>query len=105
MVCQHLSELEQQMLTAGLRVTYRGQAWSRNCREWVYFDCFLDRAAIRERFEFASCVKDREHLGTHEGQEAGFVCEECHDAIMGVHEQYRRPSTPVYRGTPASEGT
>jgi hypothetical protein len=37
MVCEHLSALEQQMLSAGLRVTFRGQAWSRNCREWVFF--------------------------------------------------------------------
>jgi hypothetical protein len=102
MVCEHLSALEQQMLSAGLRVTFRGQAWSRNCREWVYFDCLLDRAAIRERIEFASCVKDHEHLGTHDGQEAGFVCEECHDAVMGVHRQSWRPSTPVYRGAPAT---
>jgi hypothetical protein len=35
MVCEHLSALEQQMLSAGLRVTFRGQAWHRNYREWV----------------------------------------------------------------------
>jgi hypothetical protein len=102
MVCEHLSALEEQMLSAGLCVTFRGQAWSRNCREWVYFDCLLDRAAIRDRIEFASCVKDHEHLGTHDGQEAGFVCEECHDAIMGIHRKTWRPSTPVYKGAPAT---
>ena len=100
MVCEHLRELEQEMLAAGLQVTYRGQSWSRNCREWVYFDCYLDRAAIRERRVFAPSVKDHEHLGTHDGQEAGFVCEVCHDAIMGLHGLSRRPSTPVYRGLP-----
>jgi hypothetical protein len=41
-------------------------------------------------------------LGTHDGQEAGFVCEQCHDAIMGVHRQHRRPSTPVYKGAPTT---
>jgi len=100
MVCEHLSTLEKQMLSAGLRVTFRGQAWSRNCREWVYFDCLLDRAAIRQTIDLESCVKDHEHLGTHDGQEAGFVCEACHDAIMGVHEQSWHPSTPVYKGAP-----
>ena len=103
MVCEHLSELEQRMLAAGLRVTFRGQSWTRNCREWVYFDCLLDRAAIRETIEFAPCVKDHEHLGTLEGAEAGFVCKECHDAIMGVHPHYWRPSKPVYKGA-ASTG-
>ena len=105
MVCEHLRELEERMLAAGLRVTFRGQAWSRNCREWVYFDCLLDRAAIRETIEFAPCVKDHEHLGTHDGAEAGFVCQECHDAIMGVHVHYWRPSKPVYTGAPTTGGT
>ena len=100
MVCHHLSALEQRMLSAGLRVTFRGQAWTHNCREWVYFDCLLDRAAIRERIQFASCVVDYEHLGTHDGTEAGFVCEQCHDAIMGLHRQSWLPSKPVYNGTP-----
>ena len=97
MVCEHLRALEQEMLSAGMRVTYRGQPWSRNCREWVYFDCLLDRAAIRERMEFAPCVQDHEHLGTHSGTEAGFECVECHDAIMGLHRQHWNPSRPVYR--------
>jgi hypothetical protein len=66
LVCEHLSELEQRMLATVLRVTFRGQSWSRNCREWVYFDCLLDRAAIRETIELAPCVKDHEHLGTLE---------------------------------------
>jgi hypothetical protein len=105
MLCEHLRALEKQMLSAGVRVTFRGQAWSRNCREWVCFDCLLDRAAIRQQIELASCVRDYEHLGTHDGQEAGFVCEACHDAITGAHEQSRRPSTPVYKGAPTSRRT
>jgi hypothetical protein len=48
-------------------------------------------------------VKDHVHLGTHDGQEAGFECEACHDAIMGVHEYYWRPSIPVYTGAPSPE--
>lgn len=87
MVCSHLAPLEEALLAAGMRVTFRGQAWSQNCREWVYFDCVLDRAAIRKRLPLPSCVQDREHLGTHDGQEAGFVCTTCHDGIMGVHPQ------------------
>ena len=85
MVCEHLAPLETAILAAGIPVTFRGQAWSHNCREWVYFDCLLDRAALRGRFSFAPCVKDHEHRGTHDGQEAGFVCTGCQDAVMGVH--------------------
>lgn len=87
MVCEHLAALEQALVAAGVRETFRGQAWSRNCREWVYFDCLLDRAAIRARLPFPPCVEDHEHRGTFDGEEAGFVCTACHDAIMGFHPQ------------------
>ncbi|MGE0597254.1 MAG: hypothetical protein AB7P07_12895 [Hyphomonadaceae bacterium] len=65
--------------------TSRGQAWSRNCREWVYFAARLDLPALRARFAFEPCVMEHVHRGTHDGAEAGFVCEQCHDAIMGGH--------------------
>lgn len=85
MLCEHLAPLEQQILKARIEETFRGQAWSSNCQEWVYFACYLDREAIRGRMQLAECVKDHEHRGTHDGMEAGFVCTQCHDAIMGVH--------------------
>lgn len=85
MVCEHLIALESALLAAGVPETFRGAAWSRNCREWVYFECVLDRPALRTRFALPVCVIDHEHLGTHDGREAGFVCEQCHDGIMGRH--------------------
>lgn len=85
MICEHLSALEKELQARGVRETARGQVWSKNCREWVYFDCLLDREALRARFKFAACVEDHEHRGTHDGSEAGFVCTACHDAVMGVH--------------------
>lgn len=85
MVCEHLADLERALLAAEVPVTYRGQAWSQNCREWVYFDCWLDPAAIRAEFALPSCVEEHQHLGTHDGKEAGFVCTLCHDGILGVH--------------------
>ncbi len=96
MVCEHLRALEQEMLARGVKETFRGQAWSERCREWVYFDCYLDLVALRQRFDFADCVKDHEHLGTFDGQEAGLVCQQCHDAIMGVHAEHAR-GRMVYR--------
>jgi hypothetical protein len=89
MLCEHLAELEQAIIAAGIPITFRGQPWSSNCREWVYFACWLDRPAIRERFALADCVVDHDHLGTHDGQEAGLVCSSCHDAVMGVHAMHR----------------
>lgn len=85
MVCEHLRSLEAVMQAAGIAETYRGQAWSQNCREWAYFDCLLDLPALRERFQLPACVVEHVHPGTHDGQEAGFVCASCHDGLMGVH--------------------
>ena len=86
MICEHLRPLEQAMIARGIRETFRGKVWSENCREWVYFDCFIDTAAVRRLFDLASCVVDHSHRGTHDGQERGFVCSDCHDAIMGSYE-------------------
>jgi hypothetical protein len=85
MTCEHLVALEKAIAEAGFRETFRGAAWSQNCREWVSFDCILPIEEIRERFRLAPCVKDHAHRGTHDGQEAGFYCEVHHDGVMGVH--------------------
>jgi len=96
MLCPHLHPLEAEILANGRGETFRGQAWSRHCREWVYFDCWFDRAAIRARLPLAPCVQDHEHRGTHDGAEAGFVCAACEDGIMGYHPAYAA-GKPVYR--------
>jgi hypothetical protein len=96
MTCEHLRALEQAIIGSGIRETFRGPAWSNNCREWVYFDCFLDIKAVRSRFRFADCVKDHLHRGTHDGQERGLVCDLCHDAIMGRYEP--NDGVMVFRG-------
>lgn len=85
MTCEHLIDLENALIADGIKETFRGEAWGRNCREWVYFDCILDLPALRKRFSLPPCVKDHEHLGTHDGCEQGFYCSQCYDGIMGVH--------------------
>jgi hypothetical protein len=88
--------LEQAMSAAGMPETFRGQAWSNNCREWVYFDCFIDTASVRPRFDFAACVNEHVHRGTHDGRERGFVCSACWDGIMGAYEA--TPGLAVFKG-------
>ena len=85
MICEHLIDLEKAVAEAGFQETFRGAAWSQNCREWVYFDCVLPLEQIRKRFRFADCVKDHTHRGTHDGQESGFFCEIHKDGVMGHH--------------------
>ena len=96
MVCEHLRPVEQAIQRQGIKETYRGQPWSDNCREWVYFDCYLDTAAIRTKIEFEACVKDHVLRGTHDGSERGFYCERCRDGVMGLSEP--GPGTPVFKG-------
>jgi hypothetical protein len=74
------------MIDAGIPVTFRGRAWSANCREWVYFNCVIDLGAVRRRFSLPPCVEDRTHRGTHDGSERGLMCVVCQDAIMGALE-------------------
>jgi hypothetical protein len=96
MTCAHLRQLEAELIRLGYRVTYRGKPWTANCREGVYFDCYIEKANVRQRVPLAECIVDHEHLGTHDGQEAGFYCSECHDAIMGVHPKYVSEKTPIF---------
>lgn len=90
MLCDHLRPLDEALRAAGIRETCRGQVWSDGCREWVYYDCYLDRQQIRRRYALAPCVADHEHFGTHDGQEEGLLCTEHRDGVMGLHR--RSPS-------------
>ncbi len=96
MLCEHLSELEAAILGRGIAETYRGQPWTDRCREWAYFNCLIDPETTREQFSLADCVRHHEHFGTHDGQESGFVCSKCNDAVMGLHPKSARsaPSVP-----------
>ena len=96
MTCEHLQPLEQTIIARGIPETFRGQAWSLNCREWVYFDCYIDTDAVSKAMSLPACVQVHAHRGTHDGQERGFVCATCHDAIMGQYEP--APGAITFKG-------
>jgi ribA/ribD-fused uncharacterized protein len=81
--CDHLRPLESALIAAGVKETSRGQAWSKRCRLWVYFDCHLVLSSLREQFHLAACVIDHLHQDAHTGEELGFYCEEHFDGVMG----------------------
>lgn len=62
-----------------IRLSWR----SHNCREWVYFNVVLDTTALQERFCFGPTIVVHENLDPKSGQERGFVCTTCHDAVIG----------------------
>lgn len=87
-VCEHLFPLEKYILSTGARETFRGKAWSGNCKTWVYFNVVLNVEALREKLALDKCIKIHEHVGTHDGREWGFVCEIHKDGIMGAHPTF-----------------
>lgn len=82
-MCEHLREFDAELVARGIPLTYRGQAWSRNCREWAYYTCYIDLAAVRARLNFPPCVVAQVNDDPRSGEERGFACEEHHDAVMG----------------------
>ena len=84
-VCEHLRPVLAYALERGFKVAFAGQAWSSNCRLWVYVDALLDTDALIARFALPAVVQTHTHRGTHDGMEHGLVCTEHNDAIMGRH--------------------
>jgi len=96
MVCEHLRQLDDELTARGVEVIYRDrQPWSKNCRAWTRYACVLDLASIRQRIHFASCVSDDVWEDHWTGYEQGFVCDECHDAVIG--DTKPQPGRPVIK--------
>lgn len=87
-MCEHLEALDKALQHSGIRETYRGSPWSKNCREWAYYDCTLLHERLRQQFNLPDFV-EYELIGDPKaGSEAGLVCTKCHDAIMGYHPEF-----------------
>ena len=82
-MCEHLIELENELKLIDIKENSRGEAWSANCREWVYYDCYFNEESIRTRFKLPPTVKYYEYDGRTAGQECGFIDELTNDAVLG----------------------
>ena len=89
-MCEHLIALENEIKNLHVKETYRGQAWSNNCREWVYFDCYLDIENLKIKYKFPDFIKHHVNNDCKSGLEEGFYCELCKDAIMGLNRQFSK---------------
>jgi hypothetical protein len=87
-MCEHLQLIENYLKDKGIRETFRGKAWSDNCREWVYFDCVIETEVLKSRLHLPPFVVTHENTDMKSGTELGLVCTQCHDAIMGLHPKY-----------------
>lgn len=83
-MCEHLKELDIELKAKGIEETFRGEAWSDNAREWVYYDCILNLEKLQQRFNFPDFVTIHINNDVKSGMEAGFYCEKCQDAVMGL---------------------
>ena len=84
-MCEHLIELENDLKLIDIKETSRGEAWSANCREWVYYDCYLKTENIITRLKLPDFVVATSNDDPRSGLEEGLYCEKCEDAIMGYH--------------------
>lgn len=98
MVCEHLRAVDEALRARGVKETFRGQAWTQNCREWVYYDCFLSADDLIRHFALSPCVEVHRNEDPRSGTELGLVCASCHDGIMGSLTP--RPGQLTFDGRP-----
>lgn len=84
-MCEHLLPLENELKSLHIKETFRGEAWSDNCRDWVYFDCYLNCKSIISRLKLPEFITHTTNDDPRSGLEEGLVCNNCKDAIMGYH--------------------
>lgn len=84
-MCEHLLPLDNELKERRIKETFRGQPWSNNTREWVYFDCVLMVDEIKKRYNFPDFVSVHVNDDNKSGMEKGFYCELCMDGVMGHH--------------------
>jgi hypothetical protein len=84
-MCEHLIALDNELKSMGIKEAFRGQPWTDNCREWVYYDCVLDLEKLRQRYKFLPFIESHSNDDPRSGLEAGFVCDQCKDGVIGVH--------------------
>lgn len=72
-MCDHLLRLDQELKLKGIKETSRGQAWSKNCREWVYYDCVLALEKLKQRFAFPDFITIHTNHDERSGLEAGVL--------------------------------
>ena len=56
MICEHLIHIEDEVKSKDVKETFRGQAWGKNCREWVYYNCYINTAELKKRLSIDSLV-------------------------------------------------
>ena len=94
-MCDHLRPLEDHLASLKCAVSFAGQAWSSNCRHWIYYQVLLDCEALRKRFKLPDCVEIHANDDPRSGREKGLVCSVDHDGIIGRHPEDAKGASAV----------
>lgn len=84
-MCIHLKPAEEYIKSKGIPEFWRGQPWTNNCREWVYFDCLFSPLDLKNKLGLDDCVTIHDYYDIKAGSERGLFCEICKDGVMGIH--------------------
>ena len=94
-VCVHLRALEDELPAKGVPVTFAGQAWSANCRHWIYVDAVLNGEDLKKRLKLGDPVAVHVNDDPRSGRERGLVCGACKDGVIGLHPDDARGRAPI----------
>ena len=89
-MCIHLEELEKYLKQQNIKETFRGKAWDLHCREWIYFDCYLNIEKLRLKFDLPKFIIHHFNDDIRSGLEEGFVCTECNDGIIALNRKFKK---------------
>ncbi|HZE97147.1 MAG TPA: hypothetical protein VE981_08970 [Planctomycetota bacterium] len=94
-VCEHFRALEDELVAQQRNITFAGQAWSANCRHWIYFDAVLDCEALKKRLNLGETVTVHSNDDPRSGREKGLVCNACRAAVVGIHPEDARGKAAI----------
>ena len=93
--CVHLAVLERELAAAGVAVgPGRPCPHDADWGTWFEVDALFDVARLRGRLSLAPCVRYEEYEGVLCASDATFYCDQCKQAIVGLHPRAATPATP-----------
>jgi len=93
--CPHLEPLEQELARQGVALGEPAVSpYGPSAGLWCACNCVFDEPSLRARLKLPATIRYDEYDGRVAGSDATFFCPECKRAIMGIHPNYARPTTP-----------
>lgn len=98
-MCTHLEKVVEYLTHHAIKEAWRGQPWTDNCREWIYYDAVLDPVFLQRHLSLDACIEMHDYSDIKAGSERGLFCTICKDGVMGMH-----PNDQQAKGKPVISG-